>query len=42
MLDLTGKRITVTGGAGFLGSHIVDQLRANGSSNMELQTASAR
>ena len=30
MLDLTGKRIAVTGGAGFLGSHIVDQLRAKG------------
>jgi GDP-L-fucose synthase len=30
MLDLTSKRITVTGGAGFLGAHIVEQLRARG------------
>jgi len=28
--DLTSKRITVTGGAGFLGAHIVEQLRARG------------
>jgi len=30
MLNLTNKRITVTGGAGFLGAHIVQALRAQG------------
>jgi GDP-L-fucose synthase len=34
MLELTKKRITVTGGAGFLGSYIVDQLRAEGCHNI--------
>jgi len=33
-MDLTNKRITVTGGAGFLGSHIVQQLRAKGCTNV--------
>ncbi|MBI4576431.1 MAG: GDP-L-fucose synthase [Planctomycetes bacterium] len=30
MLDLTHRRILVTGGAGFLGSHVVERLRARG------------
>ena len=34
MLELTNKRITVTGGAGFLGAYIVDQLRAEGCNNV--------
>src|SRR5207302_1090735 len=34
MLDLASKRITITGGAGFLGSHITDQLRAKGCSDI--------
>ncbi|HZJ62439.1 MAG TPA: NAD-dependent epimerase/dehydratase family protein, partial [Kofleriaceae bacterium] len=29
-MDLSGKRIVVTGGAGFLGSFVVDALRARG------------
>ena len=29
-MDLKGKRVCVTGGAGFLGSHLVDALRARG------------
>ncbi len=30
MLDLTGKRVVVTGGGGFLGSFVVDRLRQRG------------
>jgi nucleoside-diphosphate-sugar epimerase len=30
MIELKDKRVVVTGGAGFLGSHIVDQLHARG------------
>src|SRR4051812_10321381 len=30
MLELRGKRITVTGGGGFLGTHVVERLRSKG------------
>lgn len=30
VLDLKGKRVIVTGGAGFLGRHVVDRLKARG------------
>jgi len=34
MLELANRRITVTGGAGFLGSYIIEQLRAEGCNNI--------
>jgi GDP-L-fucose synthase len=33
-MDLTRKRICVTGGGGFLGSHVIDALRARGCSEL--------
>lgn len=33
-VDLASKRILVTGGAGFLGSHVVDELRRKGSAKI--------
>src|SRR5262245_37637251 len=33
-MDIRGKRITVTGGAGFLGSHVVEELERAGCRNV--------
>lgn len=39
MLDLAGKKILITGGAGFLGSHVVDGLMARGCDSKDLYIA---
>jgi GDP-L-fucose synthase len=38
MLDLRDRRITVTGGAGFLGSFLIEQLRARGCEQISVPT----
>jgi GDP-L-fucose synthase len=37
-MDLTAKRITVTGGAGFVGSHLVERLRGMGCREISVPT----
>ncbi|MCB9760108.1 MAG: GDP-L-fucose synthase [Alphaproteobacteria bacterium] len=40
MSELAGRRVVVTGGAGFLGSHVVDRLRAGGAEAVVPRSAS--
>jgi GDP-L-fucose synthase len=38
MIDLKDKRICITGGAGFLGSHLIDNLKARGCTSLFVPT----
>ena len=39
-MDITNKRILVTGSGGFLGSHLVEKLRAKGCTDLHLPRSS--